>query len=71
MKNRIIVKKLEINDAILNNAPLFFNHIYYNKLINSEYEKSLVRHSKRKQAEFTFKEPEKLISKIINFSEID
>lgn len=71
MENKVTVKRFKISDKVLNNTPLFFNYIYYNELIDEVLEKKIVRRSKRKQAEFAFRAPNKLISKTIDFSNLE
>jgi hypothetical protein len=72
MKDELTIKKLSLkNDEVFSRTPLFFNHIHFNKLIESDVEEKLIQRSKRKQAEYSFREPNRLISKIIDFTNLD
>lgn len=72
MKNELTIKKLTLeNDEVFSRTPLFFNHIYFNKLIEFDVEEKLIQRSERKQAEYSFREPNRLISKIVDFTNLD
>ncbi len=59
--------KLIVEEALLQNLPLFYNNIQYNSLINVD-DYSTPKYSEKFTCYIPSAQPGKLISKIIDFS---
>ncbi len=64
------VKLIENSEENLENLPLFYDYIYTNPILDSTDEEKIVKFSARKHGFISYGESDKLISKIIDFSQI-
>ncbi|MCC9138810.1 hypothetical protein ACFSKU_14830 [Pontibacter silvestris] len=70
----IDLKELALREAAKMHYPLFYNFIIYNELLEKDENYSLTdfkKFNERLDCDIEYQQPSKLISKIINFNEID
>jgi hypothetical protein len=69
MDNDIKLHKLKLPKSRASNLPVFYNHIFYNRLIEPEHP-PIVSFFPRLNCYVDHRQPEKFISRIIDYSKI-
>lgn len=64
------MKKLKINAGKLRNLPVFYNHVVYNELQDTGDPFYKIIFSDKLNCYIDYKQPDKLISKIIDLSKL-
>jgi hypothetical protein len=71
MNDNLNLNLIKPNNKVLDGLPLFYNYIYFNKIVDRKEEDKYVFVCKNVEGLFTYSTLPKLISTIIDFSCID